>query len=836
MSDKETGSDPAWSSVQAIDSESKEVLPASPEGKPRVLAVGTPPGVITFLRQMIEVTIETVQTVAQAQERIDRLPWDLFLFYHRGLRGGSASLLSRIRRCSQNTQTPIVYCLGKDVDPDLTKRLVREFGVQTLLTYPQDPQEIARHIAGLLGVPFNERDDPGNGAMPKSKTLSPDEAAEWEQFKTSLKDRAAILEQAATSLLEDTLSLEMRQEAARQSYQLVVDGGGYGLNHITTPASEAEQLLRRDGMLSPQEVLRFCELVMELQERTEALLPLTAGDMTGTKARPLVLAVSADGALLDRLQGDAPKHEVRIAGAHNLIEAMEAMTFKNPDLVLLDLGNDGVSSQELDFVGELVTHIPPIPVLALTEGDSFKDRVVVAGAGCQGIVDKRQSTASILDATREAAFNHTRIDVPKILVVDDSEMVARLASKLLERRGMQVTTLTDPLQFWDVLEQVNPDLLILDVEMPHLNGIELCRVVRVDPNWESLPVVFLSAHTDVQTIQRLFVAGADDFISKPIVSAELMMRVQNRLGRARLSRHRTEIDGLTGVAGRHSVEQMLERSIRTARRYRDPFSLAVVDVDYLKQINDRYETATGDAVLRRLGQIFSAFFRPEDAIGRLGGDEFVIGLHRASKPAALARIEELLRLVRRERFAAGTGEAFTVSVSAGLAEFPGDGSERQAIYHAAGQALSQAKAGGRDRVVGREDGHHPVVAEEYDVVIVDDDETISDMLMRMLRNQGYRSGWLRDGAEAIAKLGGRSPAMRAKVLLSEVDLPGLDGFALLRLLGNETGLRRMRVIMLTNRSAEDEVATMFELGAFDHMAKPFSPRILLQRIRRSLDA
>ncbi len=835
MANKETGSNPAWSPVRALDSEKNEIIPVSPEGNPRVLAVGIPPGVITFLRQMIDVTIETVQTVAQAQDCIDRQRWALFLFYHRGLRGESASLLSRIRRCLQNTQTPIVYCLGKDVDPELTKRLVGEFGVQTLLTHPQDPEEIARHIAGLLGVSFNERDDPGKGSKPTPNLIFPDEAAEWEQFKTSLKDRASVLEQAATSLLEDTLSAEMRQEAVRQSHQLIVDAGRYGLNDIATPANEAEQLLRRDGTWVPQEVLRFCELVMELQERTEALLPLSAGDMSLTKARPLVLAICPDEALLNRLQGDAPKHDIHIVGARNLTDAMEAMVVKNPGLVLLDLGNDGVSPRELDFVSELVMQIPPIPVLALTDGDSFKDRVVVAGAGCQGIVDKRQPAADILNATREA-LTHSRLHIPKILVVDDSEMVARLASKLLERRGMQVTTLTDPLQFWDVLEQVNPDLLILDVEMPHLNGIELCRVVRVDPNWESLPVVFLSAHTDAQTIQRLFIAGADDFISKPIVSAELMMRVQNRLGRARLSRHRMEIDGLTRVAARHSVEQLLERSLRMARRYRDPFSVAVVDVDCLTQINDRYETATGDAVLRRLGQIFSTFFRPEDVIGRLGGDEFVIGLHRAMKRAAFARIEELLRLVRQERFAAGTGETFSISVSAGLAEFPGDGSERQAIYHAAGQALSQAKAGGRDRVVAGGDGHHPVLIEEYDVVIVDDDEAISDMLMRMLKNQGYRSGWLRDGAEAIAKLGGNAPAMRSKVLLLEVDLPGLDGLALLRRLAAETGLRRMRVIMLTNRSGEDEVAAMFELGAFDHVAKPFSPRLLLQRIRRTLTA
>ena len=831
MPEKNCGPQPTRLATQSIPMESSDPTLTPPERQRRILAVCAPPGVLAILRQAVDVTIDAVRTRAHAQEFIDQQEWALFLFYHRGLRGGSDSLLNKIRQRPQYVQTPIVYCLGKDVDPDLTKRLVGEFGVQTLLTYPQDPHEIARHIAGLLGLAFRERDDPQKRSVAQSKTISMHHIADWEAFKDSLKERATLLEQTATSLLEETLTSDAREEAARQSRQLAQDSGAYGLNDITKLASEAEQLLRQDGMFVPQRVLRFCEVAMALQEQTETLARMPATELAVIKAQPLVLIVSADENLLGRLRCDAGHHGVRIMAAHSLDGAMEILAVKEPDLVLLDLGNDGASADELEFVGEVAIHIPPIPLMALTEGDSFTDRVAVAGAGCHGVLDKRQSGNRILGAAKEA-LNHIHLDVPKVLVVDDSEMVARLASKLLERHGLQVTTLTDPIKFWDVLEQVNPDLLILDVEMPHLNGIELCRVVRVDPNWEFLPIVFLSAHTDAQTIQRLFVAGAGDFISKPIVSAELITRVHNRLGRARLFRHRMETDGLTGVIGRHSVEQKLERSIRLARRYRDPFSLAVIDVDNLKHINDQYETTAGDAVLRRMGQMFSTFFRPEDVIGRLGGDEFVIGLYRASKTAALARIEELLRLVRQECFAAGPGESFTVSFSAGLAEFPSDGSDRLALYQAAGHALSQAKAGGRDRVVAITGGDR--LAEEYDVVIVDDDEAVTDMLMRMLRNQGYRPCSFRDGVEALLRLGGSSHAMRTKVLVLEVDLPGLDGFAVLRRFADENNLHRMKVIMLTNRSGEDEVAAMFEIGAFDHVAKPFSPRILLQRIRRTL--
>jgi diguanylate cyclase (GGDEF)-like protein len=815
--------------------DSDNTTPSTQSAKPRVLAVCPPPGIVPFLRKVLDVTVEPARTKAQAQDCIASQPWELFLFHHRGLAGGAESFLSKIRQQREGTCVPIVYCLGKDMDPDLTKKLVKDFGVQSLLTYPQDPQEIAHHIADLLSLSVKHLDHPTGPLSLAHEESASGRETQWESFKVALTEQTAILAQAATDLLDGTFHDEKRQEVLRHSRRVALEAGGYGLSALAKAATEAEQSLRRAEAWTPSRVLRFCEVIVELQEQVDHLATLTIAELSTATVLPLVLVVSRDETFLDRLQTDVPEYDVRMTAADSVEAAAEAMTVKSPALALLDIGGDGASRQELDFIGELSAHVPTIPVLVLTEGDAFKDRVSVAGAGGLGVVEKRESPSTILNTVKEV-LGQSRNDIPKILVVDDSELVCRLASKLLERRGLHVTTLTDPLRFWDVLEDANPDLLILDVEMPHLNGIELCRVVRVDPHWEFLPIVFLSAHIDTDTIQRLFMAGADDFIGKPIVSAELITRVRNRLGRARLYRHRMEKDPVANVANRKAVEHMLERSLRLTKRYRDVFALAVLDVDYLKEINDRHQTAAGDMVLHRLGRIFATFFRPEDVVGRLGGDEFVIGLHRASKAAAHARIEELLRLVRRERFTAENGESIAVTLSAGLAEFPADGSDRDAIYQAAGHALSAAKAAGRDRVVATGEENQPSAAEQYDVVIVDDDDSVADMLLRMLLNQGYRSCRFRDGEEAFGKLSGPVPELHAKVVVLEVDLPGLDGIAVLRRLLHDSGPQRTRVIMLTHRCGEEEVDAMFELGAFDHVTKPFSARILLQRIRRALVA
>ncbi len=119
----------------------------------------------------------------------------------------------------------------------------------------------------------------------------------------------------------------------------------------------------------------------------------------------------------------------------------------------------------------------------------------------------------------------------KILLVDDDPKILALLQTLLQPWGLQVSTIADPRQFWQTLEAVSPDLLVLDVEMPYLNGIELCQVIRNDPHWSELPIVFLTVHKETDIVNQVFSAGADDFVSKPIVGPELVTRIINRLER-----------------------------------------------------------------------------------------------------------------------------------------------------------------------------------------------------------------------------------------------------------------------------------------------------------------
>jgi DNA-binding response OmpR family regulator len=191
---------------------------------------------------------------------------------------------------------------------------------------------------------------------------------------------------------------------------------------------------------------------------------------------------------------------------------------------------------------ELTTYQPPVPVLVFTAQESFADRVKVARLGGQGFLQKPVSPAQVMEAIAQV-LQQSSTPEAKLLIVDDDPQLLDFLRTLLEPWGFKLTLLDDPQQFWNTLEQTSPDLLILDVEMPELSGIDLCQVVRNDPNWSELPVLFLSAGTDAQTVHEVFTAGADDYVNKPIVGPELIARVLNRLERSQRKRNWRKLIG-----------------------------------------------------------------------------------------------------------------------------------------------------------------------------------------------------------------------------------------------------------------------------------------------------
>jgi DNA-binding response OmpR family regulator len=176
-------------------------------------------------------------------------------------------------------------------------------------------------------------------------------------------------------------------------------------------------------------------------------------------------------------------------------------------------------------------------VVILTVHTDLTERLKLARTGAHILLPKPATPDQVFEAVQQALERSEHLH-SKVMVVDDEPSILTAIQHLLQPWGLRVTTLADPQQFWPTLVATQPDLLILDILMPEINGIELCQIVRSDTRWSELPILVLTAHQDGDIVNQVFSAGADDFVSKPLAGPELVTRVINRLERTQRLQHR----------------------------------------------------------------------------------------------------------------------------------------------------------------------------------------------------------------------------------------------------------------------------------------------------------
>jgi diguanylate cyclase (GGDEF)-like protein len=270
-----------------------------------------------------------------------------------------------------------------------------------------------------------------------------------------------------------------------------------------------------------------------------------------------------------------------------------------------------------------------------------------------------------------------------ILVIDDDPVIIGALRSILEPWGMRMTGLNDPLRFWDVMRSVTPDLVILDVDMPQINGIELCQAVRTDPQWQNLPILFLTAHRDIETVQQVFAAGGDDYVVKPVVGAELITRILYRLERNRLWQTLSFKDPLTGLKNQPQSSRELQQMIEKAQVNGELVCLAFLCVSDLSQINIQYGHEAGNQVLQRWSRIFQSAFRSGEVLGYWGNGEFAIGMSSLTKREVSDRLTEILTTLRQQIFTAANGDRFQNLCNFAVVEYPQDGLTLQSLYQTA---------------------------------------------------------------------------------------------------------------------------------------------------------
>lgn len=295
----------------------------------------------------------------------------------------------------------------------------------------------------------------------------------------------------------------------------------------------------------------------------------------------------------------------------------------------------------------------------------------------------------------------------EILVVDDAPENVMLLSLILKDLGTVSSALSGREAIDKALENP-PDLILLDIQMPELDGYDVIKALKNDPRTENVPVIFVTGLSDDGDEEKGLKLGAIDYITKPYKPTVVTARVRNHLRlreyAVRLEQLNEELerlattDALTSAYNRRYFMSELENEVERVRRYKRPSSLLMIDVDHFKSINDTYGHDVGDIVLIQLVKLLEKQVRQLDTVARIGGEEFAILLPETARKEALVSAERLLGAARAARIEAGENELqFTISI--GCTEFGAESPNVEGILKSADLALYDAKKSGRDRVV-----------------------------------------------------------------------------------------------------------------------------------------
>jgi DNA-binding response OmpR family regulator/HPt (histidine-containing phosphotransfer) domain-containing protein len=377
----------------------------------------------------------------------------------------------------------------------------------------------------------------------------------WDRHYPQMLDRVARIELVITATADRSLTTEIRHQARHCAHNLAGSLGTFGLPLGSKVAKQLELLLAETTDLTPEQLSQLQAGVDRLRQEMASKMPtaqppiaaLLQNRFRKAEAAPTkwLLIITHDPSLGASLQSNNGSFEIvsailpRSGFANELIPTQLA---QQPQAIVFDLDCFPQLDDGLNALSNLDRDYPHIPVLVLSQPAekiaapgtrSLPQRIEIARRGARVFLAKPLAPSQIFGAV-DRVLAQSRVRQARVMVVDDDPLLLEGVSGLLSRQGMTVTILAEPSRFWETLEAATPDLLILDLDMPTHDGIELCLAVRTDPQWANLPILFLTAHTAAPSIDRVFAAGADDFVTKPVVDDTLVTRVINRLQRAGL--------------------------------------------------------------------------------------------------------------------------------------------------------------------------------------------------------------------------------------------------------------------------------------------------------------
>lgn len=366
-------------------------------------------------------------------------------------------------------------------------------------------------------------------------------------------------------------------------------------------------------------------------------------------------------------------------------------------VTLVVAGEDALSevSAALDKKTGSASLLKP-PLICIGRRDDFRNRYALADAGADALITEPVDATVLTESIERLVSEQSRTVSGKILILDDDEDLAGHYRAVLEGAGFNVRAISNPETVLSELSEFSPDIMLLDVRMGDYSGPTVAKLVRFDPEWVSLPIIYLSSEQDKQVQLEAMAKGADEFLTKPVSDSYLVRAAQIRCYRARQLNELLIRDSLTGLLKHSYIKQEIDKEQARCKRLSQSSVVAMLDLDHFKKVNDQYGHRMGDIVIKALASLLRQRLRSTDMIGRYGGEEFVVVLPECSIQEGRSVMTQICEAFSDLSFN-NDGASLSVTLSVGIAALDAFESGSDAL-NAADQALYERKKGGRNGV------------------------------------------------------------------------------------------------------------------------------------------
>lgn len=297
--------------------------------------------------------------------------------------------------------------------------------------------------------------------------------------------------------------------------------------------------------------------------------------------------------------------------------------------------------------------------------------------------------------------------IADILIVDDDSSVVIALNKALNKIG-RIRFASDAKRAFTMIEEKHPDLILLDVELPDIGGLEVCSMLKSALETENIPILFITSHTEMGFEEKVFDVGAADYITKPLNPIVVAARVQTHLDyhlAIRLLEKQAHTDSMTGLANRRTFDERLIVELKRARREKEPLSVALIDIDEFKKFNDHFGHIEGDDCIKSIASSLGmGLKRSTDLAARYGGEEFAFILPNTDAEGAKTLLSSLLKSIEHLNLShAPEAKYDVVTISIGFSTIKPElkyenNSDDWAVVKAADHALYKSKENGRNQV------------------------------------------------------------------------------------------------------------------------------------------